>query len=46
MLEQKKTAAREAYKKTRLAYMDNPTKENWAKFCDAKRTCMLLGVII
>ena len=45
-LEQKKEIALENYKNARDVYMNNITKENWIKFCDAKRICMLLGVKI
>lgn len=38
--------ALETYKKTRADYIKSPSKENWVKFCEAKRTCMLLGVRI
>lgn len=38
--------ALETYKKTRADYIKSPCKENWVKFCEAKRTCMLLGVRI
>lgn len=38
--------ALETYKKTRADYIKSPCKENWIKFCEAKRTCMLLGVRI
>lgn len=45
-LAEQKRAARENYKKARAEYLENQTKENWIKFCECKRTCMLLGCII
>ena len=39
-----KTDALNEYKQTRKIYIDNPTNENWKKFCNAKRNCMLLGI--
>lgn len=41
-----KTTALENYINARNAYLENKTNENWIKFCDAKRNCMLLGVRI
>lgn len=46
MLDQKKRAAREAYNAARKAYIEEASNENWIKFCECKRVCMLLGVII
>ena len=34
------------YKEAKAAYLKNRTDENWKKYCDAKRNCMLLGVRI
>lgn len=45
-LQEKKTAARDAYKAARCNYMNEQTEENWRAFCIAKRTCRLLGVTI
>lgn len=45
-LQNKKQTALEAYNLAKAAYIANPTKENWITFCDAKRTCMLLGIIL
>ena len=45
-LEQKKAEAKKVYKEARKAYLENMSNENWRAFCDAKRVCMLLGVII
>lgn len=41
-----KEVAKENYKTTKANYLSNPTNDNWKKFCDAKRTCMLLGIRI
>jgi hypothetical protein len=30
----------------KAAYLADQSKENWITFCDARRTCMLLGVRI
>lgn len=46
MLEQKKTEALKRYKKAKEIYLNNMSKENWIKFCDAKADCMRLGVRI
>lgn len=45
-LDQKKAAARTAYKTAKETYMREPNNENWIAFCMAKRECMMLGVII
>lgn len=45
-LQNKKQTALEAYNLAKAAYIARPTKENWITFCDAKRTCMLLGIIL
>lgn len=52
MQDQKKQAL-QAYKMARAAWMETATDENikgdfekWKIFCDAKRYCMKLGVII
>ena len=41
-----KQQALETYKATKTNYMHNMTNANWIAFCDAKRTCRLLGVKI
>lgn len=41
-----KVQAKNQYKDTKANYLNNPTPENWIRFCDAKRCCMLLGVRI
>lgn len=45
-LEEKKKEALEKYKETRKKYLDQGTNETWKEFCEAKRLCRLLGVII
>lgn len=45
-LEEKKAQARSAYKAAREAYLSIPTDENWRAFCEAKRLCRLVGVIL
>ena len=42
----KKEQALNDYKAAKKAYFENPTNENWFKFCDAKMICMRLGVRI
>ena len=41
----KETALRE-YKEAKKNYLENMTNDNWVKFCDAKTTCMKLGIRI
>ena len=36
----------ENYKRAKENYLNNGTNENWKKFCDAKRECMLMGIRI
>ena len=45
-LTEKKTAALTIYKAAKAAYLEDQSKENWITFCNARRTCMLLGVRI
>lgn len=45
-MEQKKSEARKKLKEAKCEYLACPTKDNWIRFCEAKRLCMLLGVII
>lgn len=45
-LNQEKAAALETYKSAKTRYLETMDKEDWKKFCDAKRNCMMLGVII
>lgn len=46
MLKQKKAEALKNYKEARENYLNTGSSESWKNFCDAKRTCMLLGVRI
>lgn len=46
MLENKKADALKAYKEAKEEYLKNATRENWIRFCDRKRDCILLGVKI
>lgn len=32
------------YKEAKENYLQARTSDNWIKFCDAKRVCMLLGI--
>ena len=41
----KETALRE-YKEAKKNYLENMSNNNWVKFCDAKTTCMKLGIRI
>lgn len=34
------------YKTAKENYLNNRTQENWIKYCNAKRNCMLLGIIL
>lgn len=45
-LKEKKELALKDYKEARKIYLENATNENWLSFCEAKRICRLLGVII
>ena len=50
-LEENKRTALENYKAAKKKYLENmdfknPNDENWKAFCEAKRTCILLGVRI
>ena len=46
MLYKNKETALKDYKEAKKKYLDNPTKENWISFCDAKSVCMKLGIRI
>ena len=39
-----KNNALNKYREARKAYLENKTNDNWIKFCNAKRECMLLGI--
>lgn len=41
-----KIKALENYKAATKAYLQDMTEKNWIAFCDAKKTCMLLGIRI
>lgn len=45
-MEAKKNEAKRNYIEARNNYLKNRTNENWIAFCNAKRNCMLIGVII
>ena len=45
-MEARKNEAKANYINARNAYMANRTYENWIAFCNAKRVCRLLGVLI
>lgn len=45
-VKRQKIIALEEYKKAKEKYFETPSKENWFRFCDCKRVCMLLGVQI
>ena len=42
----KKETTLNNYKELKKAYLENRTNENWIKFCNAKKECMLLGIRI
>lgn len=45
-LNEQKIQAKQLYIERKTDYLNNPTPDNFKKFCDAKRYCMLLGVRI
>ena len=45
-LEEKKEIARSEYKEARTACLEDMSKENWQRFCEAQSNCMRLGVLI
>jgi hypothetical protein len=45
-LEDRKGAAKAVYMKARANYIADMSSENWLTLCEAKRTCMRLGVRI
>lgn len=45
-MEKRKAEALKNYKEARSTYTANATPENWRAFCEAKRVCRLLGVLI
>ena len=46
MKEADKEKALAEYKTARETYLSDPSDKNWRIFCDCKRVCRLLGVII
>ena len=45
-MEKSKIKALEIYKEAKMNYLQDMNEENWIAFCDAKKECMLLGIII
>lgn len=45
-LQEQKALALKSYKLAKAKYLEDPSKVNWITFCDCKRKCKLLGVII
>lgn len=45
-IDERKTKIKMIYSESKEAYRQSPTNENWKRFCEAKRNCMLLGVRI
>lgn len=45
-LQEQKAHALKQYKLAKTKYLENPSKVNWITFCDCKKKCMQLGVII
>lgn len=45
-LDLEKKEALEKYKEAKQAYMNDMSQKNWIAYCDKKKACMLLGVII
>lgn len=45
-LNEQKANAKAAYIAAKKQYLQNMTKENWIKFCDAEILCAHLGVIV
>ncbi len=43
---EKKALARATYSDAKARYLETMSNTDWIAFCDAKRACMLLGVII
>ena len=42
-LQTEKAKALAIYKLEKMDYLQNRSDENWLKFCEAKKNCMLLG---
>lgn len=45
-LEERKAQAKAELNRTRGEYIISRTQEAWVAFCEAKKVCMLLGVIV
>ena len=45
-LDERKAQAKAELKKARGEYLTTGTEEAWIAFCEAKKLCMRLGVII
>lgn len=45
-LDERKAQAKAEFNRTRGEYLVTGTKEAWIAFCEAKKLCMRLGVII
>lgn len=45
-LTDQKAKALETYKAAKVNYLENMSEENWKRFCEAKRNCMMLGIRI
>lgn len=45
-LKKRKNDTLKLYQLAKAEYLQNRTDENWRKFCDRKKECMLLGVRI
>ncbi len=45
-LAERKREALEKYKSAKAHYLETLSQSDWLAFCEAKRTCMLLGVRI
>lgn len=41
-----KSKALSNYKQAKFEYLNNPNNFTWVNFCDAKKACMLLGIIL
>lgn len=46
MLETRKKEAKKNLIEARNAWMEEQTNENWIAFCEARRLCRLLGVLV
>lgn len=45
-LTEKKANAKSAYKDAKEKYLETMSKQDWITFCNAKKICMMLGVIL